>query len=265
MKKILTLAVFISIITFGNAQSNSFVKATIVKSDGVTPLEDVNIVNLNQVKGTTTNEEGAFEIVANLNDTLHLSYLGYKSIKVRVTNDWIKYKSSTATKIILTELAFALEEVVINQIKLTGFLELDIQQVPLNNNVRYSISGLPQTGYEGSRSSKNAVSRALGALFNPVDFLYNFFGKKPKELRRLREIKKDDQIRNLLSSRFDRETLTALLKIDKVDLELLATECNYSAGFINSANDLQMLDAITECYEEYKVLNRSTSKSSKRL
>lgn len=264
MKQFLTLLFLISIITFGNAQDKTFVKATIVKSDGVTPLEDVNIVNLNQVKGTTTDQEGAFEIVAKVNDTLHLSYLGYKSIKVRVTNDWIKYKSSTATKITLTELAFALEEVVVRQLKLTGFLALDIQQVPLNRNVRYSVSGLPQTGYEGSRNSKNAISRTLGALFNPADFLHNIFGKKPKELRRLRDIKKDDQIRSLLSSRFDRETLTALLKIDKVDLDLLASECNYSADFINSANDLQMLDAITECYEEYKVLNRS-SRKSKRL
>ena len=28
---------------------------------------------------------------AKANDTLHLSYLGYKSIKVRVTNDWLKF------------------------------------------------------------------------------------------------------------------------------------------------------------------------------
>jgi hypothetical protein len=38
---------------------------------------------------------------------------------------------------------------------------------------------------------------------------------------------------------------------------LLISECNYSDEFINKANDLQLLDAISECYEEYKILNRT--------
>ena len=48
--------------------------------------------------------------------------------------------------------------------------------------------------------------------------------------------------------------LTALLQVDKVDLDLLISECNYSDDFIRTANDLQILDAISECYEEYKIL-----------
>jgi hypothetical protein len=97
----------------------------------------------------------------------------------------------------------------------------------------------------------------LGAIFNPANFLYNIFGKKSREMRNLRKIKEQDEIRNILSSRFDREMLTALLKVDKIDLELLVSECNYSDDFIKTANDLQILDAISECYEEYKILSRS--------
>ena len=70
-------------------------------------------------------------------------------------------------------------------------------------------------------------------------------------------MKEDNKIRDLLSNRFDREMLLALLQLDKVDLDLLISECNYSDDFITKANDLQVLDAISECYEEYKVLNRS--------
>jgi hypothetical protein len=70
-------------------------------------------------------------------------------------------------------------------------------------------------------------------------------------------MKKDNRIRDLLSNRFDREMLLALLQLNRVDLDLLISECNYSEDFITKANDLQILDAISECYEEYKVLNRS--------
>lgn len=240
-------------------QEPTRVQATLISSSTKEPLSDANIVNLNQVIGTTTNNEGIFDIRASVNDTIHLSYLGYKSIKVRVTNDWIKFGN---TKIELTELALALEEVVVNQLKLTGYLEADIAQVPITSNNRFRISGIPNTGYEGGQT--NVVNKVLGAIFNPADFLYKMFGRKPNEMRKLKKMKEDDEIRNQLATRYDREMLTVLLQVDKYDLDEIVNQCNYSRDFIRNANDLQVLDAISECYEEYKVLNRNAERRKKK-
>jgi len=252
MRKELLLLTFLIVSAFSYAQDPTTVLGIVVNAADDSPLESVNIVNLNQVRGTSTNTDGEFEIRAAVNDTLHFSYLGFKSIKVRVTNDWIKFGSS---KIELTELAFALEEVVVNQLKLTGYLEVDIKQVPINTGYRYSISGLPSTGYESRTPS--ALTKVLGSIFNPADFLYNMFGRKPNEMHKLKKMKQDDEIRNILATRFDREMLTVLLQVDRVDLDLIISECNYSKDFVQTANDLQILDAISECYEEYKILSRS--------
>lgn len=251
MKKYIFLFIFILVSTLQtNAQDSKRVLGTVINSSTGKALESVNIVNLNQVIGTTTNKEGAFQISAKTNDTLHFSYLGFKSIKVKVTNDWLKFGSS---QIALTELALALETVVVNQLNLTGYLEVDIKQIPvINNNYRYSISGL-QTGYEAGKPS--TITKVIGSIFNPADFLHRMFGKKPNELRKLKKMRKNDEIRNLLASRFDREMLTALLQVDRVDLDEIVSQCNYSKGFIQTANDLQILDAISECYEEYKLLS----------
>ncbi len=254
MKKILFLCAMLVAFTYGFSQEITKVNGTVTNGDNSKPLENVNIVNLNQVKGTSTNDLGEFEIAAKVDDTLHFSYLGFKSIRIKVTNDWIKFGNAN---IIMTELALALEEVIVNQLKLTGYLEVDIKQVAIQDNFRYSISGLTTTGYEAGGRSPSAVNKVLGAIFNPADFLYNVFGKKPKELRKLKKMKQDDEIRNLLASRFDREMLMALLQVDRVDLDQIVSQCNYSADFIRVANDLQILDAISECYEEYKVLSRN--------
>ncbi|RLD29472.1 MAG: carboxypeptidase-like regulatory domain-containing protein [Bacteroidetes bacterium] len=258
MKKLLLFFTFILTVAFGIAQEQGSVKGKIVRAGSFSPLENVNIVNLSQVIGTATNNKGEFKIRAKVNDTLHFSYLGFKSIKVRVTSDWIKFGLSTTIE--MTELALALEKIVITQLKLTGYLEIDIKQVPIVKNVRYSISGLPNAGLEGGHRSPGAVTKVLGAIFNPFDFLHNMFGKVPNEMRKLKKMKQDDQIRNLLASRFDRETLLVLLQVDRLDLDLIVSECNYSKDFINTANDLQILDAISECYEEYKVLSRGRKK-----
>ncbi|WP_055442316.1 carboxypeptidase-like regulatory domain-containing protein [Lacinutrix himadriensis] len=257
MKNRFTLFILLLTVTFSQAQdAPTKVIGVVINAADDSTLESVNIVNLTQVIGTTTNEKGAFELRAKANDTLHFSYLGFKSIKVRVTNDWLKYGSSN---IALTELALALEEVVVTQFKLTGFLEVDIKNAPKNNSYRYAISGLPSTGYEAGNRSPSAVTKVLGAIFNPADFLFRMFGRQPNEMRKLKKMKQDDEIRSLLATRFDREMLTVLLQVSKVDLDEIISQCNYSKEFINSANDLQILDAISGCYEEYKVLSRSRS------
>jgi len=93
-------------------------------------------------------------------------------------------------------------------------------------------------------------------LFNPADFLYNLFGKQPRQFKKLKQMKEDFRIRELLSSKFDRETLVELLQVQKIDIDEILRNCNFSDSFILTANDLQILDAISGCYEEFKVLNR---------
>ena len=217
------------------------------------PISNVHVINLNSVIGTISNNDGVFEINASVNDTLFFSYLGFKSIKVRVTNDLIKFKNS---KIKLTELAYALEEIIVTPYKLTGYLEIDAKNVPISKSYRYNIPGLPSKGYEAGSRNQGALSKVFGAIFNPVDFLYNLFGKKPKQLKKLQLMKDDFRIRELLSSKFDRETLVELLQIEKFDIDEILRNCSYSESFIINANDLQILEAISQCYEEFKLLNR---------
>jgi hypothetical protein len=230
----------------------SIVKGTVVNANTNAVLSNVNIINVNLVRGTVSNSKGYFELEANPTDTLHITSIGYQSIKVKVTNDWIKNGNA---KIQLTEKAIALEEVTVRRYNLTGYLEVDSKLIPNKENYRYSISGLPNA-YEGGEYSPGAFSRVMNSIFNPADMLYNFFGKKPRELKRLKEMKKDDTVRNLLETKFDRETIAALLGIDKKEIAEILQHCNYSEAFIVTANDLQILDAISQCYEEYKILKR---------
>jgi len=257
MKKyILPIFVFLFFIGFSQEEENNDIekeiKAIIVNALTDTPLESVHVVNLNKVIGTITNKKGEFTISAAVNDTIYFTFLGFKPQKVRVTNDMFKFKD---TKITLTELAYALEEVIVQPYQLTGFLEIDVKNIPLNDGFQYSISGLSR-GYEAGSRNPSAVTKVLGAILNPADLLRNLFGKKPNQMKKLRKIQQDDQISDLLAAKFDRETITELLQIEKTDIDDILTNCNYSKSFIATANDLQILEAISGCYEDFKVLNR---------
>lgn len=237
------------------AQEGEYTKISgvVVNESNLLPKSDVNVINLNTVKGTTTNGRGEFEILAKVNDTLHFSYIGFQSIKVRVSADWIKNK--TDFKVKLTEKAYALEEMFIPRYLLTGYIEVDTKLIALNDALRYNISGLPY-GYESGGSASSQISKVMGALSNPADALYNAFGKKSKEMKKLKEFKKDETIRNVLASKYDRETVSAILGIDKKEIKDILKGCNYSDAFIETANDLQIMDAIKGCYEDYKLLKK---------
>lgn len=255
MKHLFTILFFI-ISLLGFSQSDealvTTITGTVLNQKTKLPMQGVTVINLNKVKGSVTNVMGTFQMPASVNDTIHLSFIGFDPLKVRVTKDWINSKTTT---IELIEKAVVLDEIEITGVVLTGFLEVDAKLIPLRNDYRYSISGLPH-GYEGGKRSTSKFTKVMNSVFNPADLLYNTFGKKPKELAKIREMKKDQTVKEVLASKFDRETLSALLGLSKQDIEAVLSNCSYSETFIKTANDLQIMDAISECYEEYKLMNR---------
>ena len=251
MKKIIIfITLSISTLTFSQQQIET-VKGKVQSETSKSILQNVHVLNLNKVKGTITSSEGEFEIQAKANDTLYFSYIGYKPLKVVVTNDLIRFNNNT---IELTELAFALEEIIIKPYQLTGYLEIDVKNAPVNTSTRYRIVGLPNLGYEAGRRSRSGISKLIGAIFNPADFLNNLFKKKSAKMDKLRLMREDKEIKNLLSIKFDREVLVQLLGVDKIDINEILRNCNFSDTFIEQANDLQIMEAINECYDEYKLL-----------
>ena len=88
--------VFISNVFFAQEKEKGTLINGIIKDDTTgNLLSGVNIINVNTVKGAISDDKGVFLLEAFANDTLHISLLGYKSIKVKVTNDWIKNKTTT--------------------------------------------------------------------------------------------------------------------------------------------------------------------------
>ncbi|RCS26907.1 carboxypeptidase-like regulatory domain-containing protein [Polaribacter sp. WD7] len=248
----LLITVSVSIYAQNDSLQVKNLKGQIIHAENKKPLSAAHILNLNSVQGTITNEKGFFEIPTQANDTIIVSYLGYASIKLKITNDLLK---GNELLIALYEKPEEVKEVVIKSTKLIGVLEIDVKQVPKDRFTRIKINGLPQT-YEVGRPKGKNFSSPIAALFQPVDFLYNLFGKKPKQLKKLKKLKKEDDLRKIMAGKFDREVMMEYLEMDRQELTELLTDCNYSDYFIKKASDLQMIEAILDCYENYKAIKK---------
>ncbi|MCI2228444.1 carboxypeptidase-like regulatory domain-containing protein [Polaribacter sp. MSW13] len=260
-KNLFILCLFLSLSAFSQNDSIPVIKlkGQIVHAESKKALSAAHVLNLNSVVGTITNDRGFFTLPARANDTILVSYLGFASIKLKITNDLLK---GNELVIALYEKPEEIREVVIKSTKLIGVLEIDVKQVPKDRYTRIHINGLPQT-YEVGKPKGKDFSSPVAAIFQPVDFLYNLFGKKPKQLRKLKKLKKEDDLRKMLSGKFDREVMMEYLEMDRQELSELLTDCNYSEYFIKKASDLQMIEAVLDCYENYKALKKGKIERNK--
>ncbi len=220
------------------------------------PLKSAHILNLTTVMGTSTNRYGRFEITAKKGDEIYISYVGYESVKLIVTNDLLQNEN---LEIAIHDRIVQIETVEVKTHKLIGVLAVDAKGVPDSPPTRVHINGLPQAYETGTPRPRNYNS-ALAAVFNPVDFWYQKLGKKPKELKKLNQLRKDDKLREIMKSKFNREVMLQYLDMSRSELNKMLNDCNYSKRFIKKASDLQIVDAVLNCYENQKIIDKGKVK-----
>jgi len=259
MQKTTLYILFLLTVSLGYSQNTqkslkSVLSGKIIDNVDNKPLQSADVLNLNSVVGATTDKDGRFKITAQPNDTLFISYVGYQSIKLKVTNDLLK---GNELLISMFEKVVDLNEVTLKPYQLIGVLVVDAKNVPQDKFTRIHINGISQT-YEVGRPTSRNYGSVLSALFNPIDFWYKKFGKKPKQLRRLQKLKEKEQVREIMQQKFSREVLMDYMDMSKKELDDLLNECNYSEYFIKKASDLQIIEAVLDCYENYKALQKGT-------
>ncbi len=228
---------------FGQDQ---FFSGTIIHAGTKQVLVGANIVNLTSLDGTTSDENGMFSIPAKVNDSIIVTFMGFKTINIKANPEILK-KHQT---IYMLEAPLALDEVIVSSDQLTGSLPIDVNLIPLQKQIDIS----PKIAAMFGNPNPTALSRVndvLKEIMNPVDLIYNIFATHAKDMRRLKKIQEEDKVKQILAAKFDREILSRLLKIDKKDVYLVLEMCDYPQHFIEKANDLQILEAILNCYSQY--------------
>ncbi|MEC4113784.1 carboxypeptidase-like regulatory domain-containing protein [Myroides pelagicus] len=232
------------------AQTKTEVKGTILHDKSFLPVDDVNVINITQVKGTVSKRDGSFSVPAKVNDSIHISYPGYVPIKLKVTNDWVNNEN---LKIYFEEQSIVLDEIVIKRFDLTGVLEVDTKLLELNDKMNFNFYRNNGTPYYGT---------AIGSFYSPVDAVYNLFKGKDKKLKKLEAIKEDQNMIALMQTRYDREIVCGLLDITREDIVTTLQNCSYSDKFIYTATDFQIYQALNDCFNSSKVLSSKSKNTS---
>ena len=257
-KILITLILLLTISKSSEAQDGVFRKpffGQIINLFSQQPLENAHIINLTTTKGSISNYRGEFRIDVVVGDTLYFSEMGYHAKKLIVSVDMLEQHNV----IKLVTQNYKLNEVVVTPYDLTGILEVDVKNlVSLKTRRTVKIGNLKTAEELGpNRHSKPSI-------FQPVDFIYNIFGDRPKELRKLKELEEVNQVRDLLYQKYDREFLMETLDLSRQQIESILTHCDYDPEYIIQANDLQILQAVLKCYDKYNVIIEADNKKKEK-
>ncbi len=246
-----TIFLFVFLLSFplfAQEYSSEFFTGTLYSNKSQQPLPGANIINLKSLKGVSSNDLGLFAIQAKVGDTILISFLGYQNLLMPVTKENLKGHQT----IYLIENPLELNEVIVSSKQLTGILQRDVDIIPIQKPIDISMKIQAMFG-NPTPNRLTGLNDVLKKIMNPVDLIYNLFSTQGKDLRRLKQIQKEEKVRKMLAERYDRELLSNLLNVEKKDVYLVLESCDYSERFLQKANDLQILEALLQCYNRYKM------------
>jgi hypothetical protein len=218
-----------------SAQQDSlfFLKGQVLAPDGKTPLPEVHVVNKNKTIGTITTARGLFSIDVHPGDTVVFSNISYKYVYHFVTAQ----DSSKSMRVVMEERNFMLDEVSIFTYELTTNQEKPMKMgrpmIPKSEDIKD-----PEPG--------------SASLASPVDYIYQLFSNRERQLRALQELRKQDSFREQLNKGQNREVLLRLTGLSTEELEQMLFFCRYSRSYINHATDYELLISLLLCFEEYQ-------------
>ena len=230
MRNFLFILALAAWLPWGRAQQRVVFQGYVTEERTSERVPDVMIVNARSEERVATDASGRFRVEARLNDTLVFSRPGYGY-------RYLVARQADSVRVTLPLRNFLLQEVPVTAYKLTSNLPREIELK------------------EPARPSGSAIvvpKPAPPTLANPIDFLYDQFGNRPRQLRELAALVESDQYRNQLSESRNRVALFELTGLTEEKMEEVLLFCRYNQNAIRTATDYELLVSLVACYQEFE-------------
>lgn len=216
---------------------NVAIEGTILDEASREPLPFATISLLNNRVGTISNVNGEFRIIipsARRNDSLRISYVGFKSIRYKIS------EIAKGARFFLVEDLRALDEVVVIGLTAQSILEKAIQKIPDNYyNAPYKSKGF----YRLTAKKEDQYIRLSEAAFELYHSEKSSTGNQLK-LEKMREIKDEQLLRNIFFGNspkgiFGRDVINNLDESEFLDKKGIKNH-TFSLELITSYNDKEV-------------------------
>lgn len=205
-------------------------------------LEGIYVVNLKTENASITDKEGYFSIKAAVGDTLLLSAVQFKSVKIKVTQEHVQ-----------SNLFFVKMRPIMNELK-----EVIVRRYP---TISAEALGIIPYGQKKYTPAERKLATATSGRLNPMglDPLLNYFSGRTAMLKKELEVEKRETFFAQLEAMFDQNHFVNTLHIPTIYVKgflyfavenskftrVLATKNRTSIEFLLAELATQYIDIIT--------------------
>lgn len=185
-----------------------------------------HIINKTQRIGTVSNAYGDFKILANVNDSIFFSALGYEELFVVITEAMYNHRYTVKLKPVTYEL---------NEVTIRPLIEN-----PMISKWEVYIKPLPNQG---------GLNIPTGA--SPVTALYNLFSKEGKQKKYYQKVTEGKADFMLIGEKFNGEMVAQVTGLKDDELIKFMSYCKFSDDFLLNYSTETIKRAIRQKYQEY--------------
>ena len=201
-------------------------RSRVVSDSSFNSIRDCHIINTTQRMATVSDAYGNFKIVANLNDSISFSALGYEKRTIVVTDSVYNYGHIIQLK----PITYEMDEVVIRP----------LIEAPVISKWEVYAKPLPNQG---------GVN--IPTDIHPVSFFYDRFSKEGKQKKYYRKITNGTADFMVIGEKFNGEMVAELTGLQNDELIKFMSYCNFSNYFLMNYSPKTIQRAIRQKYQEY--------------
>jgi hypothetical protein len=223
-QRILLSSTLIYSVNFAFAQT--IIKGEIKDFANNQHMENVNIRNINTLKGMTTSEDGKFEILVKKGELVEFSKVGYQTLRIRIPNE----KEPNYYHLIMSRAAILLREV-------------DIKGKPIDfkkDSIKFRES-YDLVLRKPKKDEINMQSMPLAML-----------SKKNRQEWAFQEMYTVWEQEKYIDFVFNDKLVQKITYLENEELILFLKKYRPSYAFLRSASEYEFLEYIKRCYYRFK-------------
>ena len=250
MKKIILFLLFFAIIIALKAQNRTF-SGKIYDGINFYPIEGANIYNATQKNFVFSDEEGNFNIVCKVHDTLIISKSIYRQLLVVVDEELMKRKQED---FLLYYKAILLKEVNVISLNPTyeGF-KRDLAKIEIPE-IYQRIPGVEITEQDKANAEYGKEPNVFRntPIAHPITALYEAFSRKAKMKRLYNEMLQYEDRLDELPLKYNKEIVKDITGLPDDEILPFMMYCHFSYYDLVRWTPMQIINAIKDKYINYE-------------
>lgn len=220
------------------------------------PVPNVHVVNLSSEAATITTEEGFFQLPVREGDTLLISAIRYQRKTLRVTRQILE---ASLLEIPMEPFVNELDEVVLWPYNLSGDLDRDLSNVPVEEPVTAHSLGLPNASAKRrTQAERQLIEATTGSGLIPLNPFLNALSGRTRMLKKRLARDRAYALTEEVRSRYPDSLFAGELGIPVVRIPDFMYFCEVDSAFSGLAatgDRLRMWEFLRGKSEQYRSSN----------